>query len=68
MKTMPPNKSPQATRDGVSSLRSQRRHETVAQQETFASRTGVAVAVHGWGRLQRLGMAQLATLGGRAPL
>jgi hypothetical protein len=40
------NKSPEPTAVGACSLRSQRRHELVAQQETFAARTVVAVAVH----------------------
>ena len=41
----PPNKSPEPTAVGASSLRSQRRHESVAPQEMFASRNVVAVAV-----------------------
>jgi hypothetical protein len=52
-----PNKSPEPTAilsdrsfgmkvDGAVSWRSQRRHEMVARQETFASRTVVANAVH----------------------
>jgi hypothetical protein len=44
MKTTWSDKSLQPTRDGVSGLRSQRRHESVAPPETFASRTVVAVA------------------------
>jgi hypothetical protein len=44
-----PNKSPEPTAVGACSLRSQRRHESVAQQETFASRTVVAIAVHSRG-------------------
>ena len=40
-----PNNSPEPTPIGACSLRSQRRHELVARQETFASRIVVAVAV-----------------------
>ena len=44
-----PNHSPEPTAVGAGSLRSQRRHELVAPQEAFASRTVFAVVVHGRG-------------------
>jgi hypothetical protein len=43
---MRPNKSPERMPIGTCSLRSQRRHNLVAQQETFAARIVVTVAVH----------------------
>jgi hypothetical protein len=38
--------SPEPTAVGVVSLRSQRRHEMVAPNETFATRTVVVFAIH----------------------
>ena len=49
---LPPNPSPEVLADGhlavgAGSWRSQRCHELVAPNETFAARTVITVAVHG---------------------